>query len=461
MSDFETEIEKHHIENELLEQKEIAEKRLRRRKKLQRERIIFAAAVFSTIALTVLCIFGIGQLKKSIQNKHFQQEQALKAEIAGIIAEAERLSEGYDYDGAIEKIKAYSKDYLTNEELSAAAARCENAKQFAVRYENVNGITHIFFHTLIADTSKAFDGEYTQDGYNQYMTTVSEFKKMMEEMYSKGYVLVDIHDIAKEVTSDDGTKRFVPGDIFLPEGKIPFVMSQDDVSYYNYMTGDGFASKIVIDDNGFPTCEYINDDGSITYGDYDLVPILESFIQKHPDFSYRGARATLAITGYDGVLGYRTSPSGDGYNPDDIEKAKAVAKRMVECGWTFASHSWGHQRYGKISIEKMTTDAQKWNSEVKPILGDVDVMIFANGDDLAGIENYSGAKYELLKGYGFKYFCNVDSARAWVQIRDDYVRQGRRNLDGYRMWYSPNKLTDLFNVEDVWDTTRPTPVPPI
>mgnify|MGYP003305080722 CR=1 FL=1 len=30
-------------------------------------------------------------------------------------------------------------------------------------------------------------------------------------------------------------------EILLPEGKIPFVLSQDDVSYYHYMDGDGYG----------------------------------------------------------------------------------------------------------------------------------------------------------------------------------------------------------------------------
>lgn len=49
------------------------------------------------------------------------------------------------------------------------------------------------------------------------------------------------------------------------------------------------------------------DDGTVTTGDYDLVPILEKFCEQHPDFSYKGARAVLAFTGYEGILGYRTS----------------------------------------------------------------------------------------------------------------------------------------------------------
>ena len=65
-------------------------------------------------------------------------------------------------------------------------------------------------------------------------------------------------------------------------------------------------------------------------------------------------------------------------------------------------------------------------------------------------------------------FCNGDSSQYYVQIGPDHMRQGRRNLDGYRMYYdlpesNPTKthLDDLFNVEEVFDRSRPTPVPPM
>ena len=69
------------------------------------------------------------------------------------------------------------------------------------------------------------------------------------------------------------------GEILLPEGKQAFVMSQDDVCYYEYMDGDGFASRMVIGADGKPTCEMKLDDGTISTGSYDLVPLLEDFIQ--------------------------------------------------------------------------------------------------------------------------------------------------------------------------------------
>ena len=69
--------------------------------------------------------------------------------------------------------------------------------------------------------------------------------------------------------------------------------------------------------------------------------------------------------------------------------------------------------------------------------------------------------FEYLKSVGYNYYCNVDSSKYFVQIRDRYFRQGRRNLDGYRMYYNPDLLEDLFNAKDVFDPSRPTPVPPM
>ena len=90
------------------------------------------------------------------------------------------------------------------------------------------------------------------------------------------------------------------------------------------------------------------EDGTVSTGSYDLVPLLNDFIEEHPDFSYRGARAILAFTGYEGILGYRTAFSY-AENPDyeaEREKAAAVAQALREQGWEMASHSWGHLHLG-------------------------------------------------------------------------------------------------------------------
>ena len=130
-------------------------------------------------------------------------------------------------------------------------------------------------------------------------------------------------------------------------------------------------------------------------------------------------------------------------------------------GWEFASHTWGHKDVAATSLDDLKRDDKKWKKYVAPILGETDMIIFAFGADIGSWEGYSAdnEKYEFYKSQGYRYFCNVDSSQYFVQITDDYFRQGRRNLDGYRMYYNPEMLSDLFDVSEVWDSSRPTPVP--
>ena len=75
--------------------------------------------------------------------------------------------------------------------------------------------------------------------------------------------------------------------------------------------------------------------------------------------------------------------------------------------------------------------------------------------------SFSNSKFVYLYDDGYRYFFNVDSKVYWVQLGDNYYRGGRRNLDGYRMYYNPEMLEDLFDAEAIFDPARPTPVPPI
>lgn len=402
-----------------------------------------------------------------------KESENLDEEGKKILARADKMAAQYNYDKAIKYLKEQP-EYENTKAFQKAVTEYENTKATCVEYP-LEKITHVFFHTLIVDTSKAFDGDSDEAGYNQMMTTVSEFNKIMQSMYDKGYVLVSPHDMAK-VNEDGSMSR---GKIMLPPGKKAFVLSQDDVSYYHYMDGDGFASRMVLDKNGNVKCEYKEDDGSISVGDYDMVPLLDSFVKKHPDFSYRGRKGILAMTGYNGVFGYRTDSAyktGKNLqdnqkeflenNPDfdfdkEVENAKKIAEALKKSGWEFASHTWGHKNATESSAEELQADNEKWEKNVAPILGKTDMIIFAFGADIGNWENYSmdNPKFAYYKSRGYNYYCNVDSNQYWIQITDEYFRQGRRNLDGYRMYYNPDMVSDLFDVSEVWDSSRPTPVP--
>lgn len=393
-----------------------------------------------------------------------EQERLLKeiAQREELIEQAYKLTLSYDYDGAIELIKAYRGNeggYEVYPALVSAVNDLVKEKESLVlyggSYTSVTQINHIFFHSLIADNSKAFDGDYDSTGYNMYMTTIYEFEKMMQSMYEDGYVLVSVHDLVKQVTDENGKTKFVPGEIYLPPGKKPFVLSQDDVSYYEYMDGDGFASRIVIGDNGKPTCEMILDDGSVVRGAFDLVPILDAFVEEHPDFSYKGAKGIIALTGYEGVLGYRTNDPTSPTYEQDKETVKEVARVLKENGWEFASHSWGHKNMYEKSFDFIKRDTQRWLDEVEPLIGPTDILIFPFGVDIERtMGHYSSDKYAFLKEVGFNIFHGVD-AKPWMHIKDDYVRMTRRPLDGQAMLQFPERLEDLFDLDEIIDPERP------
>ena len=399
------------------------------------------------------------------------------------LADAEKLAAMYDYDGAIG---------LLNQDAAIAAA--PEAQQAVAQYEQVKttlvrqdimSIPHVFFHILVVDTKNAFDKSKwgkQADGYNSLMTTIPEFKKMLDQFYNDGFVLVGLHDMAEMQQQPDGSMKMVEKDILLPEGKKALVMSEDDVCYYEYMEGAGFASRMVVGEDGRPTCVYTDSSGTEQTGAFDLVPILDEFIDAHPDFSYQGAKAILAFTGYNGILGYRTDETYDPNSPNydstktanpnieaDRETARQVVKALKDDGYELASHSWGHRDMGAISLEHMKKDTDRWDKNVNQELlnGECDILIYPKGADVGDWHAYThdNAKFDYLWNKGFRYFCNVDAAHPhWVQKGADSLRQGRRPLDGLALWNDiangKNRLSDLFpDVSAIFDPSRPTPVP--
>ncbi|MDF2906222.1 MAG: hypothetical protein K0R34_1543 [Herbinix sp.] len=394
-----------------------------------------------------------------------EEQERLQKEIKerqDLIELADSIALGYDYEGAIKRIEEYKGsegDYKVYPALMEAISRLEEEQKALVQlggsYRSVTEINHIFFHSLIADNAKAFDKDRDAKGYNMYMATTSEFDKIIQKMYEDGYVLVNISDLTKKVTLEDGSTEYQEGDIFLREGKKPFVISVDDVSYYPYMDGDGFASRIVLDEAGNPTCEMLLEDGTAVTGPFDVVPILDAFVKEHPDFSYQGAKGLLAITGYEGILGYRTNNESSATYKEDVEAAKKVAEALKADGWEFGSHSWGHKNLQEIDLDFLKRDTKRWLKEVAPLIGGSDVLVFPFGVDFeTTLGTYSSDKYHFLKESGFNVFLGVYS-KPWMHIKKDYVRMTRRPIDGQAMLEFPERLVDLFSPDDILDPDRP------
>ena len=205
-----------------------------------------------------------------------------------LLKKAEKIAAGYDYDGAIQLLKSNT-GYDKYQDIVTAVNKYEEMKTKLVKAD-VTQIPHIFFHPLIYDTDAAFknnNDSTSVESLNTAMTTVNEFNEILEQLYKNDYVLVRLHDAAKVVKGKGGKKILKEGEILLPKGKKPIIISEDDVNYYEKWKYKGVASRLIIDANGKPSCEVdLPGDKTIT-GDYDVAPLLERFIEKHPDFSLK------------------------------------------------------------------------------------------------------------------------------------------------------------------------------
>ena len=106
-------------------------------------------------------------------------------------------------------------------------------------------IEHVFVHPLVVYPELAFDGDAQSKGMDDYMTTVDEFRTMLEELYANDYVLMNVDKMYGEKTDENGNTTYGRLKFQLPEGKKPVIISTDDMNYYQYMRENGCNWKMV------------------------------------------------------------------------------------------------------------------------------------------------------------------------------------------------------------------------
>jgi len=235
------------------------------------------------------------------------------------------------------------------------------------------------------------------------------------------------------------------------------------------MTDSGFATNLTVV-NGRVTNTYRDAMGGDHLGSYDVPTILDDYVREHPDFSFHGDKGILAVTGYNGVLGYRSSIRTYGDTPHTRaqgQQAKLVADALKADGWQFASHTWGHIDLTTASLSRIQADAQRWDREVRPIVGATDELVYPFGADISGMAEYTAdnEKFAFLNGHeGFEYFFPIDaSTAAWSQLTRNSWRQARINVDGITMQREldghTTPLENFFTAADTIDPQRPMPLP--
>ena len=160
----------------------------------------------------------------------------------------------------------------------------EGGTRDGVTYAAYDGVVeHLFIHPVIAYPELAFDGDSQEKGLDDYMITATEYQRILESVYERGYVLVDIADVWSETTDESGKAVMVRNTLYLPEGKKPLILSYDDTNYYEYMLENGFAYKLILDEDGKIASWGKDPQGNeVVSRDLDAIPILDKFVESHP-----------------------------------------------------------------------------------------------------------------------------------------------------------------------------------
>lgn len=304
-------------------------------------------------------------------------------------------------------------------------------------------VSHVFFHPIISDPQKAYtDNQQQAKGNYDWMVTVNEFNKAIEKLHENNYILIDPHD-AYDLESTPVKRKKLK----LPKGKKPLIMSMDDMNYYEYMQGNGYTERLTLNKDNETVAEKKNDQGKMEQSKTnDAVPLLNDYVKKHPDFSYKGQKAVVGLTGYEGVLGYRTNDLENPNYEKRKKQAKKVADSMKRDGWTFASHSYGHINFEDSSDEQIIEDTKRWKKEVEPIVGKTDLFIFPHG---AQDRNSTSYNY-MIDEAGFKYMAGVGPDN-FTSLSNKDIYQDRVAIDGLNLHQFKYKLKPFFKPEEVYN----------
>ena len=452
----------------------------RRRKKRSKTQIfkeVYLPPIIAGLALVLIVVFVSGAISNSIERKKQDEDTALREsqaaaeaanrqeqEVSQILAEADRLAAQYDYDAAITALESFSGEMT--QEMQVKKAEYVSAQSNLVEWKDYTSIPNLSFHVLIADPARAFVDKELGGQYNKNFVTIDEFTKILDQLYAGGYVLVDFDSFTETNTGLDGSATFFTEPICLPEGKKPIMITETMVNYFNYMVdsnkdnepdagGDGFAYRLIVDSNGDIKAQMVDSNGQTQTGNYDLVPILEDFIAEHPDFSYRGSRAILAVSGDEGIFGYRINTSNistvsQAYYDEQVAGAKEIVAALREKGYTLACYTYANIAYGDKSATQIKADLQDWASQITPVIGQVDVLVYARTSDIG---DYSGAKFGVLYDAGFRYFIRHGSSPS-AEVNNTYVRQSRLMVTGENMAWHSDQFSSYFDCAAILNNQR-------
>lgn len=453
--------------------------RRRKRSRLKIFREAYLPPILAAVIIVLIVVFISNSFARANDKKQAEidasiaesesialEQERLNQQANDLIAQAEAYALRYDYEGALHVLGGFEGNLNNFPALLDKWNAYETAKNSLVEWNDPGQVLNLSFQLLIADPQRAFNDATYKNSFDRNFVTTEEFSRILDDLYVNGYVLVRLDDFVTTAVTNTGLTVYTRKTLKLPEGKKPLMITQTNVNYSLYLVdsnndmmpdknGSGFAHKLILDAAGNVTCEMVDANGNIVTGAYDMIPILDSFVAAHPDFSYQGAKATIALTGYNGLFGYRTHEDAkkvlgeDTYNAE-VAGALAVANALRNSGYDLACYTYCNMPYGIRTPDQIQADLNLWAKEVTPILGKIDTFVFAQNSDITTQTAYSGEKFQLMQGAGFRRYMGFSTdGKPWTTLADNYMRMGRITVSGSTIRSNPQWFDGIFDAATV------------
>lgn len=378
-----------------------------------------------------------------------------------MMAEGEHMLQTYKFYSA-ERLFSdlaviFPEDEMIKSNLLTATSYTEEVKEYR------GPIEVICVRSLIVDTETAFADRYHSGDTSLYLTTY-EFEKILENLYDKDYVLVDPENL---IDASDPT-FLLERNLKVPVGKKPLVVVVENLQYGVSGYVCGTCRRLVLNDENQVCGEYVNSAGeTIVSRTAESIGILDTFIEKHPDFTYDGAKGIISVSGYESCFGYvvaadeiddrnaaLSAANLPTINPnnDDIDFARDRVTEIVNVlkdnGWKFASCTYSYIADCR-NTEKadLVLDTTKWLDQIGSLFGEVHMLVYPNGNYINGTDD----RAVYFKNQGFRIFFG-GGATPYYTYGDNYLY-----LDRAMMSYKTltrKAYEELFVADEIIDPAR-------
>lgn len=355
-----------------------------------------------------------------------------------IILKARDMANNKEFKNAVEFLESKSelfKDKTTINSLISYYSKFF-IKDGLFYYEKTPKIVAI--NKLIAYPNLAFCDENTQkDDLDNYYLTSKEFQNFLQELYNNDYILINISDIIEIIESKVCIK-----DLYLPLNKTPIILIFNNINYFE--NEPYFVEKFIIDGKDEIACynSKQTEKNQISYNT-DFIPILESFIASHNDFSFNNARSLVTIDSRGGILGYNINKNNPNA-PNNASNLKKVVQKLKLLGYSF-----GYGNFDKNFEVNLDENLNFIKETLVPIFGNLNTY-FSSFE-----KNKNNNYYNKLEEIGFKIFidinqnvCSIKNNKAFLStklLNGNVLREKNNDLNiNFEKIFEHNARTKLF-----------------